>query len=210
LKEEIELKLLIQPQLIEKLINSSFFRRLKAKKENKQLENTYFDTDNWLLQCEKIALRIRKDGNAYIQTLKTKGKCENGLHKRLEWEWPLASNNLNTALIPAEHWPLAIEYKNLKPIFNTNFQRKIWLFEHQDKQGNIAKIEMALDQGVISTDFSANTEVICELELELISGNVNALNEVAYLLKKECPSLAPSDASKAARGFALIKNATKH
>jgi len=210
LKEEIELKLLIQPQLIEKLINSSFFRRLKAKKENKQLENTYFDTDNWLLQCEKIALRIRKDGNAYIQTLKTKGKCEKGLHKRLEWEWPLDSNNLNTALIPAEHWPLAIEYKNLKPIFNTNFQRKIWLFEHQDKQGNIAKIEMALDQGVISSDFSANTEVICELELELISGNVNALNEIAYLLKKECPSLAPSDASKAARGFALIKNATKH
>jgi len=131
------------------------------------------------------------------------------LHKRLEWEWPLAENNLNTALIPIEHWPLAIAYKHLKPIFNTNFQRSIWLFEHQSSQGCIAKIEMALDQGVISSDLSADTQVICELELELISGNVNVLHEVANLLKIECPNLSPSDESKAARGFSLIKNSTK-
>ena len=208
MKEEIEIKLLIQPQAIEKLINSSFIRQLEAEKEYKKLENTYFDTDNWSLQTEKIALRIRKDGNDYIQTLKTKGKSEKGLHKRLEWEWPLDSNKLNTQLIPLEHWPVEVEYKNLKPIFNTNFERNIWLFEHQDSQGNVAKIEMALDQGVISSDASVNTEAICELELELISGHVNALNEVANLLKNECPNLTPSDASKAARGFALIKNAT--
>jgi len=209
LKEEIEIKLLIQPQAIEKLINSSFIMLLNAKKETKQLENTYFDTDNWSLQGEKIALRIRKDGDDYIQTLKTKGKCDKGLHKRLEWEWPLAANNLNTALIPLEHWPLAIAYEHLKPIFKTNFQRSIWLFEHQDSQGNSARIEMALDQGIVSSDFSANTEAICELELELVSGNVNVLHEVANLLKKECPNLTPSDVSKAARGFALLKNATK-
>jgi len=205
LKEEIEIKLLVQPQDIESLVNSAFIRQLKAKREIKQLENTYFDTDNWSLQCEKIALRIRKDGSDYIQTLKTKGKCEKGLHKRLEWEWPLAANDLNTALIPIEHWPSQIVYKHLKPIFNTNFQRSIWTFEHRASQGESAIIEMALDQGVISSDLIANTEAICELELELVSGNVNVLLEVAKLLKKECPNLKHSDVSKAARGFALIK-----
>jgi len=206
LKQEIELKLAIEPQAIEKLINSSFFRQLQGRQQQKQLENTYYDTADWSLQHEKIALRIRKDGEAFIQTLKTKGKSDRGLHKRLEWEWPLAEHRLDTELIPIDHWPMHIQFSCLLPMFKTNFERRIWVFKHSDNQGNTAEIEMALDRGFISAEQTTKTIEICELELELISGDAELLQQVANLLTAECPSLTPCDVSKAARGFALLQS----
>ena len=59
--------------------------------EPKELINIYFDTRDFKLNQERIALRIRNKGGQYIQTLKTKGVSVNGLRQRGEWEWPLAT-----------------------------------------------------------------------------------------------------------------------
>ena len=54
-----------------------------------QLENIYFDTPDYALQRLRMALRIRTQDGAYIQTLKTRGQAQGGVLARQEWEWPL-------------------------------------------------------------------------------------------------------------------------
>lgn len=211
MKQEIEIKLGLDPQALDKLTQSPFFVSLekdnlskKVVTEQKTLCNVYYDTPEWSLNQRKIALRIRTDGAHYIQTLKTQGVSESGLHKRLEWEWPLSSNQLDSALLPVGHWPRDVACDRLAALFCTQFSRRIWLFSYIDDNGEETKIEMALDQGNVSSAQSCKQLAICELELELISGSANALHEVAKTLIEQCPELAPCDISKAARGYQLL------
>ena len=102
---EIELKLKpgkASPAELEgelsKLLKIKSFTRLS-------LQNIYYDTPELRLHREHVALRIRKNGKRYIQTLKTRGTSKNGLHQRGEWEWELESNALDTnRLSECEAW----------------------------------------------------------------------------------------------------------
>ena len=211
MKQEIEIKLGLDPKAVEKLLLSKFFVRLeegntlnRVLREKKTLSNVYYDTSDWLLHARKIALRIRTDGALFFQTLKTKGVSDKGLHKRFEWEWPLKENQLDTQLLPLEHWPADIAFDRLKAQFCTQFTRNIWLFSYRDDQGVESQIEMALDRGDVSSVQSSQRVAICELELELISGSANALHEVAGTLIAQCPELSPCDISKAEKGYQLL------
>ena len=66
-------------------------------------------------------------------------------------------------------------------------------------------VEVALDRGIIEVTRHGQTahQPICELELELKSGDNAALTALAAELGAVIP-LEPSDDSKAARGYALF------
>jgi len=200
---EIEIKLSIAQENIAGLLECAFFKQLTQKPVIKELTNIYFDTDDWQLQKQKIALRIRCSDGQYIQTLKTSGTSEQGLSNRQEWEWDLNDDRLDFSLLPADVWP-NISAAELAGQFTTNFNRQIWYVEHQGVDGALATIEMALDQGRISAQGREQSFVISELELELKSGDTSALVEVARILQHQCTDLTPSDVSKAARGFELL------
>jgi len=166
-----------------------------------KLENAYFDTPDLQLNTEKIALRIRKRGARYIQTLKTKGQSINGLSRRGEWEWDLKQPKLNLELLAqCEAWPKSINMSCLNKAFETNFTRHQVEFTWKE-----ATIELALDRGEIISH--GNKASINELELELMSGSENNLHLLCEELQKFI-TLVPSNVSKAERGYRLGKMAS--
>lgn len=164
-----------------------------------RLGNTYFDTPEGDLKRSRSALRLRRDGERLLQTVKTRGQGGGGLSSRGEWEWPVDGPGLDLEGL-AEIPPMAAfgrdTLSRLVPRFSTDFTRETWWVEDGD-----AVIEVALDTGEIYA--GERTATIRELELELKGGTESALHDLAALLAERVP-LRPADTSKAARGGALL------
>lgn len=80
-------------------------KRCKDGWQRHELSNCYYDTDTRDLAHAKVALRVRRDGDRYIQTLKSRGQSVAGLSERNEWEWPLSDATLDTARFDDSCWP---------------------------------------------------------------------------------------------------------
>lgn len=201
---ETELKLLVDPAAIKQLEQHPSLARA-AWQDVRLLRNTYYDTPALELAAARIALRVRQQGERYIQTLKTRGQSVDGLHQRGEWEWELESERLDTSLLAAEIWPAELppaEQLVLEPVFTTDFRRRLWRLRFDG-----AEIEVALDQGEVACsgpEGARLTDPICELELELRSGPAAALFALARTLGEQT-ELRPSDISKAQRGYQLFR-----
>ena len=199
---ETELKLSLRQQDVPALLEHPL---LNAPAKVQRLLNTYFDTPALDLKQRRMAVRERLAGDQWLLTVKTAGKSENGLSRRQEWEAPTTPGLLDFAAL-VDDAELAASlmalHTDLKPLFRTDFERHSWVLTH-----NGANIETALDQGHITVPGTDLSEVILELELELLSGPEAALHALADALR-QTPSgvirLAPSDASKAQRGLALF------
>jgi len=200
LATEIELKLSILDDSVDALgsIKACLVEAgIAAEFQANKLNNVYFDTCGLRLNAEKIALRIRDKQGGYIQTLKTKGSSINGLSQRGEWEWSLGSSALDISLLQAcDAWPKDIDLDTLKGVFETDFVRHQIEFEW-----GLSRIELALDLGEIKAGNSSDK--IEEIELELKSGVANDLHSLHAQLGKNL-KLAPSDISKAERGYRLF------
>src|SRR6185295_14356787 len=68
------------------------------------VSTTYFDTPGFRLQKDGVALRVRRIGKRWVQTLKGPTEPGAGLHARAEHEWPLASGGPDLALIATTPW----------------------------------------------------------------------------------------------------------
>ena len=187
-----------------------------------QLINNYFDNDDLDLRNIDFGLRIRaktildkkdkkdkKDKNqphSFEQTIKTAGNVIDGLHKRPEYNVDILDSQLNLTLFPVNIWPAGTNIEQLQRslhvIFSTNFMRQTWLI-HQGK--NV--IELALDLGEIYTLKGEPKLYINEIEIELVSGEEQAL----FMLAKQLETvieMTPSNESKAARGYRLYYDET--
>ncbi|SEQ18938.1 Inorganic triphosphatase YgiF, contains CYTH and CHAD domains [Azotobacter beijerinckii] len=184
---------------------------LKARSENgwqrHELFNQYYDTAARELARARVALRLRRDGGQYIQTLKSRGQSVAGLSERNEWDWYLEQPVLDPARLDDQCWPAelaGLDKQSLQPIFTTDFVREkadlVW-----QRDGQRVAVEAALDLGTVVA--GAREEEICELELELREGEPAALLELALALAADLP-LMPSDISKAERGYRLFDPAS--
>lgn len=198
---EIELKLLIDPVDIPRLRRHPLLKALcPSGPKTRKLASIYFDSDDFVLKNRAIALRVRRSGRQWIQTVKGGGSVRAGLHQRDEWEAPVAHGTPDFTKITdpgliALFSDEALR-QHLHPVFVTEFNRTIWLLETEAGD----QVEMALDQGEIRAD--QGSAPICEVELELKAGNPAALYELALALQEAAP-LCPENASKAERGYAL-------
>jgi len=81
-----------------------------------------------------MALRLRRVGGRWLQTLKGGGQILAGLHQRFEWEVPVPSAQLDFSgldeAVWGEHLPAALR-ENLKPVFITDFYRSSRLLDWQ-------------------------------------------------------------------------------
>ncbi|MCJ8168317.1 CYTH domain-containing protein [Atopomonas sediminilitoris] len=201
---EIEIKLRVSPATLERLRQHPLLKkRNKSGWQHSELLNQYYDTPKRELAQSKVALRVRKDGEQFIQTLKTRGQSVAGLSERHEWDWPLSSNALDHSKLDDSCWPqelAKLDKSKLAPLFTTNFMRdKAELAWGRGKQK--AVVEAALDQGQVVA--GEQQEPICELELELRQGEPSALLELACELAADV-ALMPCDISKAERGYRLF------
>lgn len=170
------------------------------------LTNIYFDTPSHALSQAKIALRLRKTPDGWLQTLKAAGTAKGGLHSRHEWETAVASEALEfDTLVAACDDETAVTALRaaasaLSERFRTVFVRRLWRFEFND-----ARIEAAIDRGEVTAPVDGQTrrDAISEIELELLSGDEDALHALATTLSATVSGLAPENVNKAQRGYRL-------
>ena len=198
---EIELKLSVPPAAIEALGADPLLTGVHAKrKARKRLDNIYFDTPDHALAQARIGLRLRKDGRRWLQTVKSGGSAQAGLHQRQEIECAVSGKALEWAPLVGTEFEAVLGpvWQQLAPQFRTLFSRDIWRLAGPAG----ADIEVAIDQGEIIA--GKNREAICELELELKSGAADDLFAIALALADRHPLLL-DNRSKAERGNALAR-----
>lgn len=174
--------------------------------KQQRLRNIYFDTPEQHLRQHKAALRLRsvrvgKGRARWQQTFKTSGSGSSGLSKRGEWESSLKRGTLDAALLEGTPWQGIAGDDDLLPqlaaCFETTSTRTLWQVHESDG----SQIEVALDVGTIEA--AGQTMPICELELELVQGSVDALFALAEQIAARVAVL-PTATSKAERGWRLL------
>ncbi|CAJ0708458.1 Inorganic triphosphatase [Ralstonia edaphis] len=182
-----------------------------------ELANVYYDTPDQALARNRAALRVRRQGSQWLQTLKTAAVSTSGLSARHEWEVPLQNDALSLDAFVANNAAEAADYVRphasaLAPLFRTDFTRRLW---HVAADGG--EIEIALDAGAILIPGTQAREPIDELELEWKPAAGSTLAEDAIAerlhawtqkLRAAVPGLTPLDISKAQRGYQLRTKAT--
>ncbi|ROL73430.1 adenylate cyclase [Pseudomonas chlororaphis] len=204
MQKETEIKLRVSRETLAALREHPLLKkRNKSGWERRELMNQYFDTPERDLARAKVALRLRRDGEEVIQTLKTRGQSVAGLSERNEYDWHLAKAKLDVKKLDGECWPAELaelDKKTLKPIFTTDFVRERAEIAWGRGKAKVV-IEAALDLGHVVA--GKQKEEICELELELREGEPAALLELAAELAATL-ALMPCDISKAERGYRLF------
>jgi len=200
---ETEIKFSLPVDALRRVAHLSLVRNhAQAHGSRAHLINTYYDTPDRHLAAAGIALRIRRAGNRWIQTVKTVGTTCAGMHSRNEWEWDVPGHVLDLDLCDAEP-EIAEAFSDpilravLQPLFTTDFWRTTWALVFP----NDSHIELVTDHGEVSA--AGRSTPICELELEIKEGSLPRLYEVAHALTEILP-LRLEDTSKAARGYALL------
>lgn len=196
--QEIEIKLRVVSggvQAIQRTLRQIFnIEALDAA----NLRNVYFDTPDLQLNQQRVALRIRQQGEHFIQTLKTKGSAQDGLHRRGEWEWAVPAPVLDSDLLrQCASWPATLDTGLLEPVFETNFVRHSAQLSWRDFE-----IELAYDVGYVL--YQDDKLEINEIELEYVSGEPSSLLALSEVLQAEL-SVEAYDVSKAERGYHLYQ-----
>ena len=199
---EVELKLALPPQQATRFIKLMARRRIPAVEQ--ALLTRYYDTPDFALSEQGIALRVRRVGRRWLQTLKTEGERSGGLSRRAEYEVASGGSTLDWSRFPAEAqaWVPQALRAQLIPVFETDFTRTSWLLAGEHGTA----IEVALDIGEVRVPKrkggAAQSQPLCEIELELKSGQPDALFALALDWATQLDFL-PLDISKAERGVRL-------
>jgi inorganic triphosphatase YgiF len=197
---ETELKLRIAPEQLARLKRHPLLKKHQvAPPVTRRLHNIYYDTPKLELHKAEMALRLRRAGRQWLQTLKGGGSVRAGMHQRNEWEVPVSRAALDFSSPQTaewdEHLPLRLR-KKLQPVFVTDFSRTSRILDWQG-----AQIELCMDRGEVYTE--QRSAPICELELELKSGEPRQLFDLALALLDIAPfELEP--VSKAEQGYRLL------
>jgi inorganic triphosphatase YgiF len=206
MNNEVELKLLIAPAEIRQLQRHPLLKALTRQKlPTQRLFSVYYDTPELDLHKRNIAVRLRRVGRRWVQTVKAEGSVAAGLHERPEWENETTENTLDfTAITDPKLQKIFADKElrqTLRPVFITEFTRARRILEFPS--GDV--VEYSLDRGEVR----AGDEhlPICEVELELKSGNTARLFEFALRLQETLP-LKLENVSKAERGYKLATHAT--
>ena len=202
---ETELKLRIAPEQLARLKRHPLLKKYQVTRPaTRRLHNIYYDTPKLELHKSAMALRLRRAGRQWLQTLKGGGSVKAGMHQRNEWEIPVSRAALDFSLLEnagpqtaewEEHLPQRLR-KKLQPVFVTDFSRTSRMLDWQG-----AQIEFCMDRGEVRTE--QHSLPICELELELKSGEPARLFELALELLEIVP-LELEPVSKAEQGYRLL------
>lgn len=171
---EIELKFIVPATA-----RAALVRRLgTASARSLPLRAAYFDTADDRLAAAGLALRVRREGRRWVQTLKGRG---DGLLQRAEHEVPLPAQRGVPLPDPARHAGSApgaalaeqlADGAALVERYRTDVRRLSRVVRHAG-----ARIEVAYDEGRIVA--GERHVAVCELEFELLSGPTPALIDLA-------------------------------
>ena len=176
---EIELKFRIPPGRLAAL------RRAVATTtaQVQPLAAAYFDTPGEHLAAARMALRLRREGDAWVQTLKAEGA---GPLQRLEHNAPVVALTVGTdlpALDIARHDGTAAgaALRRLladagQPALQQRYATTVQRTRRLLRSGG-ALMELALDEGTVQA--GPRSLALCEIEFELLAGTPQALLALA-------------------------------
>ncbi|WP_313205772.1 CYTH and CHAD domain-containing protein [Psychrobacter faecalis] len=213
--QEIELKFLVPESRLKGLMRQANIKSSQLT----QLAAHYYDTPDQQLAKAGIGLRIRQEGDAWVQTIKAGG---DGIAARLEHNAVLDNKQVQAmldtnTLMPdlniyqdspiasaLEPFKLTKLAKTLTRLYVTDVKRITRLLTDNSDKDSSNQIEMAYDCGaIIHGNDDTQRDSIQEIEFELISGDVDFLFTTA---KNWCQrhKLCLSTVTKAERGGLLI------
>jgi triphosphatase len=200
---EIELKF-----ILDEPSSSEFWARVKASKlasgspKTKTLRSIYLDTSEHALKKAGIALRLRRDGGRWIQTVKTRAELHGGLSQVGEVENPAPGGRSCLEAIPdAAVRKEVLDCVNgapLRPVCETVIKRSTCELSLEDG----TRAELAVDVGEVRAGERAAE--FSEVEIELLEGSPGGLFDIAHVLFPD-GGLRFSRLSKAARGYLLAE-----
>lgn len=177
------------------------------------LENSYLDTSDMKILRRNASVRqrhVKSSEDYFEETVKFRGGASGGLHRRFEWnvrhEGKFSIDEFKSLAIengdPVELLDIVfegVENEDLIVLCFNSFQRTVYELTYKNSH-----IEACFDSGIINNSDGSKTDEICELELELISGDEDELNELSELIKSlyDCH---PLDKSKFQRTLELAK-----
>jgi triphosphatase len=174
----------------------------EADSSRRRLISTYYDTPDLALKRRGLTLRVREQGDRFIQTVKAEDLDGRDILTRGEWEDELAANRPDP-LAPQSGACLPDgAADDLRPLFATDVTRTSVAIEPTPA----TRIEAAIDEGEIRGACCSGVEPISEIELELSSGDPAALYEVALQLLEVAP-IRIEPRSKSERGYRLGESA---
>lgn len=196
---ETELKLAMTPSSLRRLMHSPLWSVWRTSDAKQRLRTLYFDTPDGALARDGVALRVRRVGLQWVQTVKGSGGAVGGLHRRDESEAPVGGPRPEFAKVPADLLGGAIglsaTWERLDVVLETRFDR----LARTVHLPSGTTIEVAFDRGNVSAGHQ--DAPICEVELELKAGATTELLALARAVVREGGWL--DDTSKAARGYRL-------
>ena len=201
MEREIKLEVL-HPELWQEILLHPLIELDKTPAQ--KLHAIYYDSADGALRTAGIAYRVRREGRRWVATVKLAGTAEGGLHQRPEWNVAVRRHDPDLQVFDAE--PLKTLLApflglHLLPVLETAFQRR-----EKEISYHSARILLAADWGEIRA--AGKTQPIHEIELELAEGELADLLQLASALCASLP-LCPDDASKLARGMALLGEAAR-
>ncbi len=174
---ETELKFQVPPERA-----AAVRAAMKAAAPRRQhLQALYFDTADGALGRAGIALRLRREGPRWVQTLKARGAHAAERH---EHNVPLRAPGADPRPDPARHagtpaaaaWAALLgeaidvfDTARLQPVMATDIWRRSLALD----RGGGCVVELAFDEGEVRAGTAAAT--VCELEYELITGDLAGL-----------------------------------
>ncbi|MDD5298386.1 MAG: CYTH and CHAD domain-containing protein [Rhodocyclaceae bacterium] len=198
---EVELKLALPASARRAFLRQPVLAAALAKHPARRVFSIYFDTPDLDLRARGIALRLRRLGRQWLQTVKCAGVVEGGLASRPEWEQPYDGRAFDFSQVDQADVRKFLEKARrkglLSPVFETDFRRRTWHFEPLAG----SRLELAFDEGVIRS--GERSLPLCELEIEIQEGDTGPLLHLAQDLAASLP-LRPDARSKAERGYRLF------
>lgn len=198
---ETELKIQLDPEAEARLRKHPVLTAMCAEPlQTRQLVTRYFDTPDHGLARHGIALRLRKAGRRWTQTVKkSPQKGSGGLFETIEFDRPAPGGRLNLDHDDGDGLYREIralaQGEALEPVFETRVRRTAGQLRCER-----GVVELAIDRGEIIA--GALSVPIREAELELVEGEVAAVFEIARKLFTAGP-LHFSREPKSARGLRL-------
>jgi len=197
--DAIELKLRLDADGVARLKRQPFLADLKlGRPSTARLSSVYWDTPEMDLARAGVVLRVRAIGNRRVQTVKTAGRSRGALFSRREWEWPVAGDSPDPALLRSTRLEPFLDSgtaARLRPVFSTELKRTLY------RLGTAAwAIDLALDQGEVGA--GGAREPVCEAELELVKGRPAQLFALAGRIAEAVPARLLA-LSKSDRGYQL-------
>ena len=200
---EIELKYRIpDEETAERIWEDSLFSEIEEDDSREEIQMTaiYYDTDEFDLARNKIAYRVRREGERLIATLKWSGKSEDGLHTREELCVPVPEREPDISPFLesdiGEELEQILEDKEMTELLRTDIRRRSFRIDT-----GTGLFEISVDTGSVLA--GGGEAPVQEVEVELFSGETEELLEIGKRLQ-EVYGLETEDTSKYVKGIELI------